>query len=383
MDRAQLASCVEELGAGCERDVGWKIRIGVVAVGAEPQEECIEGLAAANCNALKALLGDDDADLFELTTQCEMAELLQPRSALGGACGDTSDCTEGQCPSLAPVCHRCSPFVPMGGPCSPGVLVCDPARALCAPSAQGGATCQPIVPHAREGQSCGDSASCAAGLYCRDTGGQRICAFQAKTGEACVDQPGACAELEASCVAGKCLVRPFSLGAAQPCRQFTDCAPGLYCKGTQGGRQGGACAPQGKPGEACEALDFGACPADASCYNDRCHKLRSRGQTCNSPQQCKAFLSCVPASGGGGLTSGATCAPYARVGEACNPYVPCIASFCDATGGKCVPLGEAGAPCKVAQQCESNWCMPNGACYAPCPREAADSQRKQTALDPR
>jgi hypothetical protein len=106
MDRAQLASCVEELGAGCERDVGWKIRIGVVAVGAEPQEECIEGLAAANCNALKALLGDDDADLFELTTQCEMAELLQPRSALGGACGDTSDCTEGQCPSLAPVSRQ-------------------------------------------------------------------------------------------------------------------------------------------------------------------------------------------------------------------------------------------------------------------------------------
>ena len=225
MDRARLPSCVDEIGAQCERSLGWKIRSGVVAIGAEPQEECIEALKAASCNALKAMLGDDDADLFELTNRCEMAEMLQPRSALGGACGDTSDCTEGHCPGLAPVCHRCSAFVPVGAPCTPGVLVCDPARALCASSALGGSTCQSVAPRALAGQPCGDGAPCAAGLFCRSTGGQRTCAAQTKTGETCVDEPGVCAELEASCVAGKCLVRPFSLGAGARCRQF-QCPPG-------------------------------------------------------------------------------------------------------------------------------------------------------------
>ena len=181
-----------------------------------------------------------------------------------------------------------------------------------------------------------------------------------------MDQPGSCAELEARCVAGLCQVRPFVLGAGEVCREFTDCAPGLYCKGTHGGRDGGRCARQEAPGEACEALDFGACPVDAACYNGRCHKLRAAGHQCNSPLQCKAFLSCVPASLDRGLEGGGSCQPFAASGQACNRYLPCVASFCDGKTGKCVPLSPGGQPCEVPQQCESHWCLPEHRCYAPC-----------------
>ena len=186
-----------------------------------------------------------------------------------------------------------------------------------------------------------------------------------------MDQPGACAELEASCVAGRCQVRPFVLRDGEACRAFTDCAAGHYCKGTHGGRDAGRCALQEAPGRSCEALDVGACPIDAACYNGRCHKLRSAGQPCNSPLQCKAFLSCVPASVERGLAGGAACAPHAALGQACNQYLPCIASFCDAQAGRCVPLSAGGQPCAVPQQCESRWCLPEHVCYAPCAEESA------------
>lgn len=370
MDRAQREACIDELGAQCERSLGWKLRAGVVTVNEEPQEECIEAMNDATCNALKAVLGDDDADLFELTHRCEMNELLQPHSGPGSACSDSSDCIEDYCPKLSSECHRCRPFVPLGGACSPGALVCNPAVAACV-GPLGHSTCQPIARLAVAAQSCRETADCATGLFCKTVSGQRVCALRSKTEDACVDEPGSCAEMEANCVAGRCQVRPFALRAGESCRTFTDCAPGLYCKGTHGGREGGRCVEQEAPGRACEALDFGACPVDAACYNGRCHKLRAAGQKCNSPIQCKAFLSCVPASTERGLEGDPTCRPYAMPGEACNQYLPCVASFCDPAAGKCVPLSPGGTSCTVPQQCDSHWCLPEHVCYAPCAADGA------------
>ena len=374
MDRAQLEACIDEIGAQCERAVGWKLRGGVVTVNSEPQEECIEAMGDASCNALKAVLGDDDAEVFELANRCEMNELLHPHSGLGRACGDPSDCIEGYCPKLAAECHRCRAFVPVGRACSAGEWECDPAIATCN-GPIGGATCQRIAQRAAAGHSCRETEECADGLFCRTSGQGRACAARSKTGDACVDESGSCAELEARCVAGRCQVRPFVLRAGEACREFTDCAAGLYCKGTHGGRDGGRCARQEGPDGACEALDFGACPVDAACYNGRCHRLRTSGQRCNSPLQCKAFLSCVPSLIERGMEGDAKCSPYAVIGESCNRYLPCVASFCDPASGKCVPLAPGGQRCEVPQQCESHRCLAEHVCYAPCAVNAPPSTK--------
>jgi ribosome-associated heat shock protein Hsp15 len=149
-------------------------------------EECVEAMAEAGCNALQAMLGEDELQLFEITDRCELGELLQPKSGLGQPCAETSDCISGFCPGLlATSCHRCTPFAARKEACNPGFVECDPKSATCAEAPGTGRICVPLaaVPAAR----------------------------RAKTGAACVDEPGACAESEARCVAGKCLVRPFIL----------------------------------------------------------------------------------------------------------------------------------------------------------------------------
>jgi hypothetical protein len=341
MDRRELASCIDDLGAGCERSLGWKLRAGVLAAGGEAEEECVEAMAAAGCNALQALLGEDELQLFEITDRCEMAELLKPRSGLGQPCAESSDCTSGFCPGLAPTCHRCTPFAALQQACSPGLIECDPKSATCAPAPGGGFVCAPLVRGTAAGK-------------------------RAKTGEACADEPGACAESEARCVAGKCLLRPFILREGAECGDFTDCRDSLYCKGAVGGAAKGRCTPQSAVGGPCEALDFGACAADAACNNGRCRRLRSAGERCAGPYQCKAFLACVPLSMEKGFLGGATCLPNPTVGQPCNRHQPCVASFCDAASSRCLPLAPGGAACRVSQQCDSGWCAPAGVCYAPC-----------------
>ena len=120
----QAGACLDQAGAECERTLGWKLSSGVLAVDAEAQGECLEAVGEAGCNALQAMLGDDEPDLFEITNRCEMGEMLKPRSGLGGACAETSDCTSGFCPGLAPQCHRCTPYVQTGQPCLAGEREC-------------------------------------------------------------------------------------------------------------------------------------------------------------------------------------------------------------------------------------------------------------------
>jgi hypothetical protein len=357
MRRGQLAACIEDVGAECERALGWKLRARVLTVADEPQEECLEALADASCGALQLLLGDDEPGLLELTNRCELGELFVPRSGIGGACAETSDCTAGFCPGLAQQCHRCRPFVAVGGACQPGVDECDPARAWCRDG-----RCQPLT-LAATGARCAATDECSAGLYCRHDGG--VCTPRVATGAPCGDERDVCAEAEARCVAGRCRVRPFLLGSGAACREFGECKDGLYCRGTQGGTVVGRCARQGGAGDRCDRLDFGACRADAGCFGDRCRRLGAAGERCSGPTQCSAFVSCVPDVLERGFAGGAHCVADAAVGQACHLYLPCVASGCD--GGRCVALLPGGASCRSSEQCDSHWCA-GGVCYSPCVR---------------
>ena len=353
-DRAQLDVCIEDLGAECERSLGWKLRQGVLSLPAgEPQEECLEGIGEASCNALQLMLADDEPNLFEITNRCEPAELLQPRSGLGDPCAETTDCTAGYCPGLAPECHRCRAYLAEGQPCQAGLLVCDPEKARCAAAPAGPDRCVPLAP----------AAGCSEG-------GGGTCPARIKTGDPCTGQGVECAEPEATCVAGRCQVRPYVLSEGEACRDFSDCRPGLHCKGARGGPAAGHCLPQAVIGEPCAALDFGGCSADAACVNSRCRRLYAAGERCAGPFLCKGFLSCVPAVPEQGYARGGTCVPDSVAGQPCNRNLACAASFCDSRSGRCVPLGGGGEPCSVPEQCESHWCIggpSKGTCYAPCP----------------
>lgn len=398
MDRGQLDACLEEIGADCERSLGWKLRAGVVSTGGEPQHECLEALDDASCNALAFMLADDEPDLFEMTGRCEMAEMLQPHSGLGDPCAESADCTSGYCPGLAPECHRCRAFVAEGQPCKPGLLDCDPAKARCVPGPGGAGLCDPlsadgiacslsvecrsracrqaatsagrVCAPAPAGTACAEARDCASGSYCRIDAGRGVCAPSAKNGDACTGEPGACAEREAGCVGGRCQVRPFALPKGEACRDFSDCKPGLFCKGARGGAGTGRCTPQAAAGASCAALDFGGCSADSTCLGNRCQKLRGAGEKCSGPYQCKNFLSCVPTSPTQDFAAGAVCAPDSVVGQPCGRSLRCTGSYCDAGAGKCVPLAVGGRSCKVSEECESRWCIGDdaggGTCYAPC-----------------
>ncbi len=394
LEERQLDACVDQVGAECERSLGWKLAAGVLAVDTEAQEECLEAMGEAGCNALQAMQGDDEPDLFELTNRCELGELLKPRSGLGDPCAESSDCTAGFCPGLALECHRCRPYARAGQPCRAGELECDPASAFCsAGSAEpdGQSLCQALgetgapcsgahqcraracrggaCGGAAAGAACSATADCANNRFCMLAAGHGVCTERAKTGEACVDQESACAEREASCVAGKCRVRPFLLSEGSACRDFTDCQDGLYCQGSKSGNVEGRCLRQAGAGGSCDHLDYGSCSAGTACHDDKCRSLRGLGEKCSSPFQCKAFLSCLPLSLEAGFKGGASCAPSPRVGERCNPNLVCVASFCDPSSGKCVALAGGGVRCLSSEQCNSGWCAgprAQATCYAPC-----------------
>lgn len=389
---AQRAACLEAVGGECERSLGWKVRAGVLRVDDEAREECLEGMSGASCNALQSMLGDDDPQLLELTSQCEPGELLTPRAGLGGPCAETSDCAVGFCPGLATQCHRCTAFTAPGAVCSPGMIECDPRLARCAPeSPSGGLRCVSLkengapCTHADEcaargcreegagriceavqpGTACKSQEDCPLDAYCKPRGELSVCAPRAKNGEACALAPRACAEPEAACVAGKCLTHPFSLGDGQTCHDFTDCQPGLYCLGGNSGSATGKCIRQAAPGEACEPIDFGVCGVAGLCLNKRCHRLLAAGASCQAPYECQAFLSCVRPAPGAPLS----CVADPIRGEPCDGQRPCVDSFCDPRAGRCIALAGGGAPCEVSEQCDSHWCIASsagGRCYAPC-----------------
>lgn len=360
MASAQQPACERALTEECEEQVGWKLSAGVLRLDNEAAEECLEGMEQAGCNALEYLLGDDEQDMLEITTQCERHELFQPNAELGAPCSLSSDCLHGFCPVLEPGCARCRAFVKVGEPCQSGRFECDPAESYC-PAADGGEprcaplkergepcgvgyecreeVCQPTASGASErtcrasraGEPCGE---CESSSYCRGSGAGAVCVARVNNGDPCsaADGEDPCVDPEAHCVQGRCVVRPFTLGDGAPCRDLSDCKDGRYCKASTIGATA-ACATIARLKEPCALLDYGACGLEAQCVDGRCALRGSSGDGCDGPFRCKDFLNCVPASPKAGYRGKATCVAYSAIGEPCDAYRSCVTGDCAMTEG--------------------------------------------------
>jgi len=387
----QRPACVERHAADCDADIGWRLRRGVLALNAEAQEECLEGLASAQCGAVQSVLGDDDQDVLELTSQCELDE-LRPTSRLGGPCALPSDCAEGSCPYAEPGCHVCRPFARVGESCAAGADTCDPAVAWCRFSEAGG-RCAALLP---PGERCGEARECLSGL-CASANGERRCAARgestgcssaadcasdsfcqagrcarrAATGAGCsAASAEACLDPEARCVGGRCRIRPFSERAGASCADFSDCQSGLYCREGSAPGGAGACARQSVAGEACRPGDYGGCIASSRCVRGVCQPLAREGEPCTGPYLCTAELECIPRSADAGFAGGATCLAPAAVGQPCGPYRSCRGGYCreGADGGAsvCIAKAAAGAACFSREECASGRCEPERAGPSRC-----------------
>jgi hypothetical protein len=373
LDRAQFSDCVEHHVRDCQEDIGWRIQSGVRILQPEARDECLEAVGEASCNAVAFVLGDDEQDIFESTTECERDEMLVPDGGIGRACSLSSDCIGATCTRGKGGLARCTAWGRLGEPCGPFLPECDPGAGYCG-AADGGAQCLPLesdgapCTNLREcsggvcrgfepgsparscargaGGPCADGSDCIRSEFCLRDAGSGRCAPRASNGAACVfvELEQVCQEPEASCVRGRCRVRAMSLGQGEPCRDFTDCLPGLYCQWDVASGKSGRCVPQGELGDACRAGDFGSCRLGARCLDGACRKASSQGQPCSGPFACQTELSCALPAGDAG---DARCLPLAAPGDGCGPTHACRHGFtCRATpwGGTCVALGaDAGA----------------------------------------
>jgi hypothetical protein len=394
---AQQGECVRHHAHACDDDIGWRIRTGALSLDDEAQEECLESLKGAHCNAVAFVYADDEQDIFELTTRCEMEEMLQPRSPPGGACAASSDCTRGYCPSAQTGCRTCRDFAAEGAGCQAGIIECEPGKASCR-SADGGSRCLALSASGQtcasgadcadgvcresgggrvcgaiaDGESCTRHADCSARSYCGGDAGSRRCVARVANGAACrrLEDTNVCAEAEAACVQGRCAVRPFDVPDGELCRSFTDCRPGSYCRWKAAAGDEGACARQWPLNGPCRPFDVQSCRPDMRCINGLCRPLAAEGESCPAPFSCKAELECVPDSADGGFPAGAHCRALGRPGEPCAAHRSCASGLFCSSDGRCAALGPAGAPCRSGDECASGQCVSGSDaathCGAPC-----------------
>jgi hypothetical protein len=395
--RAQEGECVRHHARACDDDIGWRIRAGAVSLDDEAREECLQSLKGAHCNAVAFVYADDEQDLFELTTRCEMEEMLRPHSPPGGACGASSDCTRGYCPSAEAGCRTCREFAAEGAACLAGSVECEPDKSSCR-AVDGGTRCQALIVAGKDcvsgadcaegvcresnegrvcgaiadGDACSGHSDCSSRSYCGGTAGQRRCVARVATGGVCtrLEDTNVCADAEAACVQRHCAVRPFDVPDGQPCRSFTDCRPGSYCRWKAAAGDEGACARQWPLNGPCRPFDVQSCRPDMRCVNGLCRPLAVEGEGCPAPFTCKAELECVPDSTDGGFPAGAHCRALGHVGEACAAAHSCASGLFCASDGGCVEFGSTGAPCRSGDECASGQCVPDfnsaGHCGALC-----------------
>jgi hypothetical protein len=143
------------------------------------------------------------------------------------------------------------------------------------------------------GARCRSSLECPAGWFCRGAGPGRegLCAAPGAPGTRCEVPSDTLAAFTSArddprhpvcvgyCIKGQCL--PFS-AAGGPCQSSTQCRPGLNCIA-------GQCLEQTLPkiGEACPGHTL--CDAGAYCQEGRCQALKSAGEACILPFECRAF----------------------------------------------------------------------------------------------
>ncbi len=294
------------------------------AIGFDPAmgEACLEGLASVDCSVSNVFFVD----------ACE--KIFSGFAAVGNQCTSDLSCAEGRCEELAEGCGNvCVDKADQDAACdnTRGDNDCDhPLRCRLG-------ICQPP---AEQGQSCDDSSDCVSLLWCDPSVG--TCQPLPNSGEPCVvdtttDYSDPCrGSLTCQLVsAGPPAVRQCLPGRteSQSCGPDQPCAPGLRCASS----------------------------------DDVCHVIALPGGPCVSKDDCPYDFECVAE----------VCVPYAGIGEACSPTLPCYQGSC--VSGECALLG-TGQTCDgtngdlfglCAGYCRTNedatyTCEPRGGIGAPC-----------------
>lgn len=167
----------------------------------------------------------------------------------------------------------------------------------------------------KAGTRCRSSLECSAGLFCKGVGPGRegLCAAPGAAGRRCEVPSDNLAAFTAAkddprhpvcegvCIKGQCL--PFS-AAGGGCQSSSGCKRGLNCIA-------GRCQehPLPRVGEACPGNT--RCEAGAYCQTGECKTLKSTGEACALPFECRAF-ECVKAPVASQGTCGNPCGPAAR-----------------------------------------------------------------------
>ncbi|HVY32060.1 MAG TPA: hypothetical protein VHB79_36240 [Polyangiaceae bacterium] len=239
------------------------------------------------------------------------------------------ECKDGYCnrqTQAGRVClGSCVPYLNDGDDCATG--------GLCKP----GSYCQDGkcgAPRA-VGESC-SSAVCAPPLVCG--GATPTCRDVKPVGGACKDSYDC--TWPAGCVKGKCA---DMLDVGTPCRDFSSCKTGTFCKFTGDAKQ--VCTALVAANKACDP-NYDQCVEGYGCSwlePHVCVKAQGAAEEPCGPNGCEAGLWCeytAPYTG--------TCHARVGLGEACDNGAACEDGlYCVGDPGKCGAPGGEGAPCAV------------------------------------
>lgn len=162
--------------------------------------------------------------------------------------------------------------------------------------------------------------------------------------------PGGSCERHDECISGYCraggvascggqCAAPIAVGGACAPRRDV-CAAGSSCEPGPDGRH--RCLVHGAPGARC-GQGLGVCVEGTECVDGRCTLPVTEGQACTPGQvSCGEDLECVAVPG-----DIARCWARPRLGEACQPDLPCAGTClrCDLAQGRCVARGGEGDAC--------------------------------------
>ncbi len=360
-------------------------------------QSCLTELAALPC------------PFFETSLPQSCAETFAPAVQLGGVCGATAECVQGDCRGDAGCDGRCVAVGQLGQPCDNGNFCDDPnaycqldAGRVCAPKRDAGTcdecdqriaycdfnnVCHPLPVRneacgpfgqcadglyceagascqlrADVGQNCAGNASCRTGLFCN---GQARCETQKAVGAPCVDITGECLappETLVQCdeVLRTCQTRTIRSSGESCTNDLLVCRGGL-CDGVRSNDDGGL----GVVG-LCRAYRSGdeclypeQCDWPLECLNPDGGAFDLSGQC--GPQKVDAGRPCgedVSICGTNHLCAGGRCHPAHQLSETCETDfdlcgsgLKCLPSLSDA-GTVCRPRGDLNEPCVPGGQSE-------------------------------
>lgn len=317
----RFASVTECQGArGLDRDPEFAYLIEAVLAGTAEYDED----AALAC--LAAIRGQGCGEAYP-TPPARCEEVFRGRIGRNGPCMSSLECVGDAVCGFDPGCAE---------ECCPGA-------------------CRVLPGPLEEGDSCGGTRPCAAGLYCAvdpSTFAPTVCTAQVKPGGSCV-------------LGDTCVADAFCDG--EKCREYEDRAAGESCGAREdrcvapaechsfwpddAAEEQQRCVVPGGLGEACDPDDHAGCERfDTFCdANSRtCALLPGPGAAC-SPEGCVGYAFCV----NDGADGAGTCERLAGPGEACGEvdamYVQCLGDlWCD-EGSVCTLPEPTASECPVPE----------------------------------